>query len=454
MATSSLSTIGSGLDIPTIVAQLVAAERAPAANRINTQGTAATAKLSALGNIKSSLSSLQTAMDAMGKAADLRAYKTSVPEKSGFSATIVTDPSTGKTLAAAGTYNIEVLSLAQPQKLSSGAFDAETVVGDGKLSIAWGEEDSISVDIAPGSNLASIAAAINSAAGGKGVNATVITANDGQHLVLNAVNAGTEGALTVTASGGNGGLSALTWDGSSGGMSQISPPTNAHVRVDGFDRESSSNSISDIIAGVTLELTKAEVGTTTALTITQNNEPLKTAVQAFVTAYNASTSLLKTSSAYDAEKDQASVLTGDSMVRGLQQQLRGQLSANVIDLKELGLTITKDGTLSLDASVFDKAMAKNPAAAEALVGKSGKLYEGMNSILKSNLDSGTGTLVQRTDALNKEIKKLSKQLDDLDARMEKVSARYTAQFTAMDKLVSQMQGTSSYLSQQLSSTSG
>ncbi len=453
MATSSLSAVGSGLDIPTIVAQLVAAERKPAANRINNQGTAATSKLSALGNIKSSLSSLQTAMEAMGKAADLRAYKTSVPEKSGFSATIVTDPSTGKTLAAAGSYNIEVFSLAQPQKLSSGAFDAETVVGDGKLSIAWGEEESISVEIAPGSNLASIAAAINSAAGGKGVNATVITANDGQHLVLNAVNSGTEGALKVSAEGGNGGLSALTWDGSTGGLNQIAAPTNAHVRVDGFDRESSSNSVSDIIAGVTLDLTKAEPGTTTALTITQNNDPLKTAVEGFVSAYNASVTLLKNASAYDATNDKASVLTGDSMVRGLQQQLRGQLSANVLDMKELGLTITKDGTLALDASTFDKAMAKNPAAAEALLGKSGKLYEGVNGILKSNLDTGTGTLVQRTDALNKEIKKLEKQLDELDKRMEKVSARYTAQFTAMDTLVSQMQSTSSYLSQQLSSSS-
>ena len=176
-------------------------------------------------------------------------------------------------------------------------------------------------------------------------------------------------------------------------------------------------------------------------------------MEGFVSAYNASVTLLKNASAYDATNDKASVLTGDSMVRGLQQQLRGQLSANVLDMKELGLTITKDGTLALDASTFDKAMAKNPAAAEALLGKSGKLYEGVNGILKSNLDTGTGTLVQRTDALNKEIKKLEKQLDELDKRMEKVSARYTAQFTAMDTLVSQMQSTSSYLSQQLSSSS-
>lgn len=445
----ALNTIGSGLDIPTIVSQLVAAERAPAANRINTQGTAATAKLSALGSIKSSLSSLQSTLDALAKGADAPSFKASVPENSGFSASIVTDPATGKSLAAPGTYNVEVVSLAQAQKLSSGAFAADAAVGDGILSIAWGDE-SLDVEIGEGSTLSEIAKAINSAAGGKGVNATVITANNGQHLVLNAVNAGTDGALTVSSSGGNGGLSALSWDGSAGGLGQTVAATNALVRVDGFERESSNNSISDIIPGVTLDLTKAEEGATKTLTIGRDNSPLKIDLQAFVSAYNASNSLLKNSSAYDAEKDKASVLTGDSLVRGLQQQLRNQLSANVVDMKALGLTINKDGSLAFDTSTFDKAMNENPGAAMTLLGKNGTLHEGMSMLLKSNLDANTGTLVQRTDALSKQVKGLEKQLDDLDVRMRTVSTRYTAQFTAMDRLVAQMQSTSDYLSQQLS----
>lgn len=447
MATSSLAAVGSGLDIPTIVAQLVAAERKPTEQRINTQGTAATAKLSALGNIKSSLSSVQSSLEAMMKAADIRAYKPTVPEGAGFSASIITDASTGQTLAAAGTYDIEVISLAKPQKLSSGAFDAKAEVGSGKLSFAWGEQ-TLDVDIAEGSTLEQIAAAINKAAGGKGVNATIITASDGQHLVMNAVNAGTEGALKVTASGGDGGLSALTWDGISGGMSQTIAATNARVRVDGFERESSSNTISDIIPGVTLNLTKAEEGTTRALTVTQDNSPLKINMQAFVSAYNATINLLKNSSTYDSANNKASTLTGDSMVRGLQQQLRNQLSSNVIDLKELGLAVNKDGTLAFSASTFDKAIAQNPSAAELLLGKEGKFSSGMTAILKSNLDS-TGTLTLRTDSLNSQIKKLEKDLDALDQRMEKVSDRYTRQFTAMDTLVAQMQSTSNYLTQQL-----
>lgn len=450
MATSSLSVVGSGLDIPTLVSQLVANERKPAADRINTQGSAATAKLSALGSIKSSLSSLQSSLDALIKGASTLAYKTTVPEGSGFGATVVTDPATGQTLAAAGTYNVEVVSLAQPQKLTSGAFAADAAVGDGTLKIAW-DDKSLDVEIKPGSTLSDIAAAINKAANGKGVNATVITANDGQHLVLNAVDAGTKGALTVSANGGDGGLSALTWDGSSGGLSQTVAATNARVRVDGFERESSSNSISDLIPGITLNLTKAEEGTTKTLTVSQDNAPLKINLQAFVSAYNASISLLKNSSAYDATNKKASTLTGDSLVRGLQQQMRGQLSANVVDMKALGLTINTDGTLALNASTFDKTMAENPNAAARLLGKDGALSDGVSKLLKSNLDSGTGTLTMRTDALNKQIKKLEKDLDALDARMEMVSARYTRQFTAMDSLVAQMQGTSNYLAQQLAS---
>jgi flagellar hook-associated protein 2 len=445
----SLNAIGSGLDIPSLVSQLVAAERAPTANRINNQGTAATATLSALGSIKSALSGLQSSLDALSKGADAPSYKASTPENSGFSGTIVTDPGTGKSAATPGSYNVEVLSLATAQKLSSAGFMADAAVGNGSLTLAWGEE-SLDVEIEPGSTLADIAAAINKASDGKGVSATLITADDGQHLVLNAVDTGKDGALKVSASGGNGGLAALTWDGSSGGLKETVAASNAKVRVDGFERESSSNSISDLIPGVTLNLSKAEEGKTTALTVSADSAPLKINLEAFVSAYNATVSMLRKSSAYDAANDKASTLTGDAMVRGLQQQLRTQLSANVMGMKELGLAIGKDGTLSLDAGTFDKAMAENPAAAAKLLGKDGALSSNMSLLLKSNLDS-TGTLTQRTDALTKQIKRLEKDLDTLDLRMEKVKTRYTAQFTAMDTLVAQMQGTSNYLSQHLSS---
>jgi flagellar hook-associated protein 2 len=437
----ALNTIGSGLDIPTIVAQLVAAERAPTANRINSAGTAATAKLSALGNIKSGLSNLQTALEALGKSATSPAFKSSVAEGAGFSASIGTG-------AVAGSYSIEVASLAQAQKLTSGAFAKDAAVGDGTLSITWGE-NALDVEITEGSTLSDIAAAINKAAGGKGVSASVITADDGQHLVLNATDPGTAGALKLSNTGGDGGLAALTWNGSAGGLSQTQAATDAVVRVDGFERTSSSNSITDIIPGVTLSLSKADVGVTKTLTVSQDNAPLKANLQGFVAAYNATMGVLKSSSSYNATSNTASALTGDAMVRGLQQQMRNLIGGNVSELKALGISISKEGTLSLDAGEFDKAMAANPTAADALLGEKGSLATSMKTLLKSQLDATHGSLSLRTEGLNKQIKKLESDLDNLDARMEKVSDRYTRQFTAMDTMVAKMQSTSDYLSQQL-----
>lgn len=437
----AFNTIGSGLDIPTLVAQLVAAERAPTANRINSAGSAATAKLSALGTIKNSLGNLQSALEALGKSASQPAHKADVPEGAGFSASIGDK-------AVAGSYTIEVVSLAQPQRLSSGAFASDAAVGDGTLSIAWGA-NSLDVEIAEGSTLADIAAAINRAAGGKGVSASVITADDGQHLVLNATEPGTAGALALSASGGNGGLDALTWDGTTGGLTQTQAATDAKVKVDGFERTSSSNSITDLIPGVTLNLDKAEAGVGRTLTVSQDNAPLKTNLQAFVAAYNSTIGVLKSSSSYNAASNTASALTGDAMVRGLQQQMRNLVGANVTQLKALGISISKEGTLSLDTGELDKAMATDPSAADALLGGNGSLATRLKSMLDSQLDATHGSLSLRTEGLNKQIKKLESDLDTLDARMDKVADRYTRQFTAMDTIVARMQSTSDYLAQQL-----
>ena len=205
----SLGTIGSGLDIASLVSRLVASERAPRENQINTAGTAATAKVSALGTIKSGMTSLQSALSTLVRNVATPGLKTSTPTESNFSATIDTSATAGK--PAAGTHEIEVKSLAQNQKLSTKAYEKDAIVGDGALSIGYGDK-TIDVTIPAGSKLTDIAAAINTAAGGKGVTAAVITADDGQHLVLSAVDAGSKGALTISTTGGNGGLADLAHD--------------------------------------------------------------------------------------------------------------------------------------------------------------------------------------------------------------------------------------------------
>ncbi|CAE6764439.1 flagellar filament capping protein FliD [Xanthomonas arboricola] len=439
---SVISTSGSGLDIPTVVSTLVSRQKDPEQARINKAGTAATTQLSAISQIKSSMTTLKSALDKVISSADTNAYKATVPTDAGFTATTTSS-------AAPGNYSVEVVSLASAQKLASGAFVADATVGSGTLTIGYGEKK-ITVDISGTDKLTDIAAAINKAAGGKGVTASVVTANDGQHLVFNAVDTGTKGALTVSASDPS--LSSLTYGpGVSGGLTQSVAATDALVRVDGFERTSSSNTVTDIVPGVVLNLTKAAEGTKVTLGVAADTSGLKANLTAYAAAYNTANTLLAKSSAYDPTTKTAAALTGDSLVRGLQQQLRGQVSGNLTELKSLGLTIDKDGVMSFDGGKFDTAIAADGGAAAEVLGKDSKFGSAMTKLLDSNVNANNGTLTLRSDSLNKQIKGYEDDLDDLDARMTKLSDRYTAQFTAMETMISKLQSSTSSLSGLLTS---
>ncbi len=436
---NQISASGSGLDIPSLVSQLVQATRTPTETRINSAGSAATAKLSAIGQVKSAMTSLQSALEKMASAADAPSYKTTVGTGAGYAAS-------ASSKAVPGDYSVEVVRLATAQKLSSAAYAKDATVGSGSLRIAWGAGADDAVDVAIGANatLADIASAVNRAAGGKGVTASVVTADDGQHLVFSAASTGSEGALAISASGGDGGLVALT-NGAGGGLTQTVAAADALVRVDGFERTSSSNTIADLVPGVDLTLTKAAPGTSHTLNIASDNTNLKAAIGAYVTAYNSVVGTLKSTSSYNSTTRTASALTGDSLVRTVQQQLREQVSGNVLALKDLGVTVSKEGVMSFDATSFDQAIAADPGKAQAMFGKEGLYGGAVASLLDQHLDSISGTLVLRTESINKQISGLEDELDRLDVKMERLSEQYTRQFTAMETMIVQMQSSASSL---------
>jgi flagellar hook-associated protein 2 len=442
MASINFSGLGSGLDINTLVSQLVEAERSPTEKRINSAAAKINAQLSALGTLKSAFASSQSALEKLVSSADTPAFKTTIQDKAGFTANV------GST-ASAGKHEIEVLSLSKSHKLTSAAFAKDAQVGSGTLDITAGEQG-FQVKFEQGATLAQIAAAINKATGGKGLSASVINADDGQHLVLNAAAAGTKGALQISASGGNGGLAALAFgEGVSGGMTETVAATDAQVRVDGFLRTSSSNSIGDLIPGVTLNLTEAKVGETFSLQVASDTTPFKTNLASFVSMFNAANSLMRSTSAYNAETRTASALTGDALIRGTQQQLRSLVGNRAAELANLGVTIGKDGTLSVDTAKTEKALAADPNAGAALFGKDADLATRLKSAYEGLLNTTKGSLNQRTDSLNKRIADLSDQVDALDRRMEKIAANYQAQFIAMDTLVAKLSSSSSFLASAL-----
>lgn len=431
--------IGSGLDVASIVNQLVAAERAPADSRLDRSERRIDSQISALGTLHSAFDKLHGALEKLSSEDTSQARKVQLPDEPNFSASAAAG-------AATGDYAVEVLALATAHKVSTSAYtDSDTAVGTGTLTISSGD---ITIDVEIGgedNTLGDIRDAINKAADGKGVKATIINADDGAHLVLTATETGVANELTLSASGGDGGLAQMV---NATSMTELTAATDARVMVNGFERTSASNTIDEMIEGVTLTLTEAAPGTIQDFSVSGDTSTLRGAAKAFVDAYNGALDAIGRTTSYNADTGFAAALNGDAMVRGISSDLRNQISAAIGDLSTLGIDTDEDGKLSLDDAAFDDAIADDPRPAVRLFSGEGSMAETMKTTLARLIDD-EGMLDKRTAGLEARSDSIADQRLDLDRRMDRVEERYRAQFTALDVMVSKMQSTSSYLAQQL-----
>jgi len=362
--------IGSNLDVNGIISQLMALERRPAAT-LDTKEAGYQAKLSAYGSLKGALASFQSAVQALAAPAKFTAQKASVADASIFSA------SAGGS-AAAGSYSVEVSLLAQAQKLKSSVFAAtSSSVGSGALTIDFGtysgdtftlnpDKASQSITIGAGqSSLAGIRDAINAA--NAGVTAGIVNDGSGYLLTVSSKDSGVANALRIVVADDDGtntnlsGLSQLMFDARtiSGlkNLTQTAAAQNATLTIDGIAVSKASNTITDAIQGVTLNLLKTNVAIPTTLTVARDSASVKSAVESFVKTYNDASKLLKNISAYNATTKQAAVLQGDGAVRSIQSALRGVLNpalatagGGLTTLSDIGVSFQTDGTLKLDAA--------------------------------------------------------------------------------------------------------
>ncbi|MCE2943743.1 MAG: flagellar filament capping protein FliD [Xanthomonadaceae bacterium] len=440
MGSISSPGIGSGINVNQLVSQLVAAERAPQEQRIARRETDARADLAAFNQIKTALSSLRTAANALDGTSGVAARKTTIQADAGFTASATST-------AALGRYSIEVESLATAQKRQSGPVTSSADLGSGTLSFTVGTE-TFNVALGATNTITELRDAINTATGGKGLSATVVNGDAGNVLVLNAAKAGTAGAITINATGS---IATFT-----NGLAVTTTATDAVVKVDGVTRTADSNRLTDLIDGVTLDLTKAQDNSTFTLDIVADNANVRTAMQTFVGAYNAALTQLRNASAYNAESRTGGPLLGDAAVRGLQQQLRGAIGDAFDELSAIGIRSSKDGSLSIDVSKFDAALATNPAAVERLFDKErvGSLGAVLSARLEGAVAPNTGLLDARTKALNDRLQGLLSDRERLDVRISRIEDNYRRQFTALDGLVAQLQSTSSFLTQELARLPG
>ncbi len=444
---AGLGTVGSGLDPTSTAKQLVAAERAVADSRLAKTETKIKAEVSAVASLRSAMSALQSALRTLATPASSQPRTVGLSTTGSFTASAASGAPTGQ-------YQVEVRQLASAQKLASAAYAGgqTSEVGTGTLSISTGTHQ-FDIEIVDGRNsLADIRDAINAKAAGKGVQASLVNGDGGTRLVLTALDSGTANTIALTSSGGDGGLATLVdGDGVQPGITELVAARDATIVVDGIERTSQSNTITDLLPGISFNLTEARPGTTVQMQVGIDTAAQMAAVKTFVEKYNAALSTTASLTSYNAATQTAAVLNGDSMVRSLTRDLRDMVGGEVTMLKNMGIDIAKDGKLTLNEADFAAAVARDPSVVGKGFGTGDTLGAKLNGTMTSLL-AADGPLKTRDDSLTQRTKNLTQQRDALDRRMSLAEARYKAQFVALDAMVTRLQSTSTFLSQQLSSS--
>lgn len=442
MGISTTTGLGTGLNITQLVTQLVNSETQPVYDALKTRETSTNAKLSALGSVKSALSTLSDAAKALNSTGSIATQTVSVSDTTRMSASVGAG-------AVSGKYSVEVTSLAQAARVTTQAFSSTAPVdpsGNSAFSIMMTGGASLSIPISATATLADLRNAINGSASNPGVTATILNADDGSHLLVTATKTGVANGFTLANTAGTG-LGATT------ALSGV----DASVTINGSTLTRPSNQITDAVDGLTLNLVKTtDSGSPLTLTVASDNSALQNKLTALVNAYNNMTTVLKNQSAYNATTKTLSPLAGDSMIQTLQRSVRKALTdpvagvnASYASLASVGVTVDRYGVMSLDSSKLNKAIAaEGSGVLTNLLNSSGGVITRISSFM-NNYVSGSGTFSARTDSLNKVLRDITVSRQEEDDRAAKLQASLSRQFQAMDSMVAKINSTGSYLTKML-----
>lgn len=456
MAISSIG-VGSGLPIDELLADLRKSEN-HTLRLIQDRQDKAEDRLSAYGKLKSALSSLETAAKTLNDADTYGAFKT---RTSAEAFTAKASPG-----AMAGQYAIRVDQLATHQSLvAQGVADRSQAIGTGgqiTLNLQNGQSTTIDLSQAEGTSLTDIAQAINNHADA-GVHASII--NDGDtdtpyRLLLTSRETGTEASVQAITVQGNADLAELLafevdTDGNVSGTLTHEAAHNAQLNINGIAITSGSNTVEHAIEGVTLNLEDTTSGgTPEALSVVEDTNVTTKAVKDFVKAYNTLQDTIQSLTAYDIENHRASALTGDSLARRLQGDIRSTLNVfgsrdGLRTLGQLGITTdTRTGKLEVDDSKLADAVKNHATSVKNLLSGTTGLAGRVTQVAETFTRSG-GLFSTSTDSINRSITDIQRQYEIASERIDNKMEGYRRQFSQLDSMLAEMNSVSNYLTQQL-----
>lgn len=454
--------VGSGLNVESIVSQLVALERKPI-QQLQAQKSTLQTKLSQWGQIKSALTTLQ---DAANKLRDPTLWNSRTATVTGSGVTASAGAG-----AASGSFNVTVSQLASAQNVRTNATLGTGPLGwEGKLQITRGQWSGgsfsagsgapVDVTIAATDTLANIAQKINQA--GAGVTATVVNTGSGQRLALRSNETGEVNGFAVRAFDASDteitdgtGLGNLSFaQGITSGLAG-SLATDAQLEVDGIAISSASNTVSNAITGVTLSLT-ATTATPAQVAIGNDTKAYRDAIENFQKAYNSLNTLLRNATRADSSGNgDNGPLIGDQVAIGIQRALRNAVGSNgpnglpFTRVSDIGVQIQRDGSLQIDSTKLSTALA-DPASLKTFFDDSSAGIATQVRNLTGRLLAFDGSIATRSQSIQSTLKRQDDQIARQENRVSRVEAQLRAQYTRLDSTLSGLNGLSSYLSQQIS----
>ncbi len=372
MAVDYLSTLnsgGSGLNITQLVDSIVAAEIEPAQELINKQVGANDLAISEVAKFRAHAATLEGALNTAGES-DLFQVQSS----SAATSIAVTDISALET----GSISVKTNQLASRQILEFGGFTSlDATISAGTLAIetgAWSTENVFTA------NSASTAQSVTIASGGtplsefakdlsvlSGITAQVIAKGDGTFSLSVMSEFGAKNALRLTASFGG----PTEFDTNDGG-NEITTAQDAVLLANGITISRETNSISDIIAGVTLTLNEVTTSNV-SLTVATNQTAAKAELQALIDQINKMSSFLEVATARGANGAEPGALAGDASISAIKRELSSITTAPLygfgndpLYLSEVGFKTNRDGSLSIDEAQFERTIARDPTKIAAI----------------------------------------------------------------------------------------
>lgn len=462
-ATSSVTSLivqtlggGSGIDMTALAENLAVAQFANRVDRLNTKSDTLDQQISTASDLKSQLLQLSSALGSRIREGDLSAQP------------VVTNSAVASAKVSlggnpSGTYSLEVLSLAGSQTLAGPSFTAATdAAGSGTLTLRFGTvaggsftEDTnhaaVNIEIAAGATLSDVAQAINGS--GAGVTAYVATTANGAQLLLK----GQDGAANgfVLDASGDATLQSLAWSPADGNARLLANASDAHYVLDGLDRTSPSNTISQPAPGFDLTLRATNIGAPTQISFNDPTSAITTFMSDFTEALNTIAGALNTAIAPGSGD-----LATDPGARALRQAL-SRLAGTIImpnaasgdprTLADLGLSTQRDGTFKFDSSRLAATLKNDPVGARAMftTGLYG-VYASINSLTRNATTStDPGSLGGSITRYTAQKTSVASDLADIAAKQETLRANLITRFAKTDTAVGASKATLSFLQNQI-----